>query len=114
MKVKMTIVHIIKSLLKSKIIYNFELIYRHGLVSGITSLSDFTVEINQPSFSWTSQIFNFRKMFLFLSGNLSFSFFTNTACKFWKDVNSIIHGKAIILLNQARILFNHQGQCLAG
>ena len=40
-------------------------------------------------------------MFLLLSGNLSFSFFTNAAYKFWKDVNSIIHGKTIILLNQA-------------
>ena len=38
-------------------------------------------------------------MFLFLSGNLSFSFFhTNTSCKCWKDVNSITHGKKIILL----------------
>ena len=37
MKVKMIIEHIIKALLKSKIIYSFELIYSHGLVSGITS-----------------------------------------------------------------------------
>ena len=44
MKVKMTIVRIIKALLKSKIIYNFELIYRHGLVSGITSLSMFLLK----------------------------------------------------------------------
>ena len=44
MKVKMTIVRIIKALLKSKIIYNFELIYRHDLVSGITSLSMFLLK----------------------------------------------------------------------
>ena len=25
------------------------------------------------------------------------------ACEFWKDVNSIMHGKTIILLNQARV-----------
>ena len=43
-------------------------------------------------------------MFLFLLGNLSFSFFTNAAYKFWKDVNGIIHGKTIIVLNQARVI----------
>ena len=60
MKVRMTIERIIKALLKSKIIYNFELIYNRGLVSGITSLSMFlaTEETSQP-FSWTSQIFGF-------------------------------------------------------
>ena len=39
MKVKMIIEYIIKVLLKSKIIYSFELFYSHDLVSGITSLS---------------------------------------------------------------------------
>ena len=39
MKVKMIIEHIIEALLKSKIVYSFELIYSHGLVSGINSLS---------------------------------------------------------------------------
>ena len=33
--------HIIKALLKSKVIYSFEPIYSHGLVFGITSLSKF-------------------------------------------------------------------------
>ena len=32
---------IIKALLKSKLIYSFELIYSHDLVSGVTSLSMF-------------------------------------------------------------------------
>ena len=39
MKVKMIIEHIIEALLKSKIVYSFELIYSHGLVSEINSLS---------------------------------------------------------------------------
>ena len=41
MKVKMIIEGIVKALLKSKIIYSFELIYNHGLVFGITSWSVF-------------------------------------------------------------------------
>ena len=36
--------HIIKALLKSKIVYRLELIYSHGLVSGITSLSMFLLK----------------------------------------------------------------------
>ena len=39
MKVKMNIEGIIIVLLKSKITYSFELIYSHGLVPEITSLS---------------------------------------------------------------------------
>ena len=39
MIVKMITEHIIKALWKSKIIYNFELIYSYGLVSGTTSSS---------------------------------------------------------------------------
>ena len=39
--IKMIIERIIKALLKSKIIYNFELICSHGLVSGITMMSIF-------------------------------------------------------------------------
>ena len=39
MTIKMIIERIIKALLKSKIVYSFELIYSHGLVSAITSLS---------------------------------------------------------------------------
>ena len=66
-KVKMIIERIMKALLKSKIIYNFELIYNHVLVSGITSRSVFTEETPKRSFSWGSQIFGFEKMLLFFS-----------------------------------------------
>ena len=41
MTVKITNERIIKALLKSKTNYSFQLIYSHGLVSGITSLSMF-------------------------------------------------------------------------
>ena len=41
MTVKIINERTIKALLKSKIIYSFELIYSHGLVSGTTSLSTF-------------------------------------------------------------------------
>ena len=41
MKVKMITKHIMKALLKSKLIYSLKLIYNHGLVFGITSLSMF-------------------------------------------------------------------------
>ena len=45
-------------------------------------------------------------MFLFFSGKLFFSFLINAACRFWKDVNSIIHGKTVVLLNKARVISN--------
>ena len=45
MTIKMIIEAIIKALLKSKIIYSFELIYSHGLVYGITSLITFLLMI---------------------------------------------------------------------
>ena len=61
----------------------------------------FTEKTRKPSFSWTSQIFGFEKMLLFSSENI---FFTNGACKFYKDKNSITHRKTIILLNQAQII----------
>ena len=78
--------------------YSFKLNYSHGLVSGITSLSTFWLTRPEALLAGTAK-FLLEKMFLFLSGNLSFSFFhTNTPCKCWKDVNSIKHGKKIILL----------------
>ena len=61
MKVKMIMERIMKAFLKSKIIYSFERIYNHGLVSGITSLSVFNEETLKPSFSWASQVFGFEK-----------------------------------------------------
>ena len=78
--------------------YSFKLNYSHGLVSGITNLSTFLLTRPEALLAGPAK-FLLGKMFLFLSGNLSFSFFhTSTACKCWKDVNSITHGKKIILL----------------
>ena len=65
MKVKMIMERIMKTILKSKIIYSFELIYNHGLVSGITSLGVFNEETLKPSFTWASQIFGFEKCLCF-------------------------------------------------
>ena len=45
--------------------------------------------------AWTNSIFDLEKIFLFSSGNLFFTFFTNAHCKFWKDVNVIMHGKTV-------------------
>ena len=70
MTVKMINERITKALLKSKIIYSFELIYSHGLVSGITSLS--MSDETQKPINWTSQIVGVEKMLLFLSGNVLF------------------------------------------
>ena len=69
--VKIIIVHIIKTLMAK---HGFELIYSHGLVSGIISLSNgFNDETRKPSFILTCQIFGFEKMLLlFLSGNVCF------------------------------------------
>ena len=41
--VKMIIEHDHKSIIEEQNIYNFELIYSHGLVSGITSFSMFSM-----------------------------------------------------------------------
>ena len=48
--VKMIVERIIKALFKSEMIYSFELIYTHGLVSGITSLSMFLLMTDPKSF----------------------------------------------------------------
>ena len=50
MTVKIIIKRIIKALLKSKLIYSFDLTYSHGLVSGITSLSMFL--LTRPASLW--------------------------------------------------------------
>ena len=92
MKVKMIMESIIKAFLKNKIIYSFELIYNHSLVSGITSLSVFNEETQKPSFSWASQIFGFEKCFCFHQ-DICFSFFANGACKFWKDIDIVLYMK---------------------
>ena len=81
MKVRMTIERIIKALLKSKIIYNFELIYNRGLVSGITSLSMFLLKrLASLLLAGLAKYLVFRKCFCFYQG--MFLFFTNAVCRF--------------------------------
>ena len=97
MKVKMIIGHIIKELLKSKVIYSFELIYSHGLVSGITSLS--MILLIRPEsllLAGLAKSLIFKKCFCFYQ-EICFSFVTNAICKFQKDINSVIHWQMIIL-----------------
>ena len=103
-KVKMIIGHIIKALLKSKVIYSFELIYSHGLVSGITSLS--MILLMRPEsvlLAGLAKFLIFKKCFCFYQ-EICFSFFTNAICNFQKDVNSVIHWQMIILKNQDRFI----------
>ena len=74
MAVKMINERIIKALLKSKIIYSFELVYSHVLVSGITNLSMFLLmKPKNLLLAGLAKSLVFKKMFLFLSGNM-FSF----------------------------------------
>ena len=70
MAVKMINERIIKALLKSKIIYSFELIYSHGLVSGITSLSMFLLMKPRNLLAGLAKSLVLKKMVLFLSGNM--------------------------------------------
>ena len=76
MAIKIIVEPIIKALLKSKIIYGFELIYSHDLVSGITSLSTFL--LMRPECLLLAKL---AKYFCFYQ-EICFSFFTNGACKF--------------------------------
>ena len=71
MTVKMINEHIINALLKSKIIYSFELIYCHGLVSGVTSLSMFLwMKPKSLLLAGLDKSLVLKKMLLFLSGNM--------------------------------------------
>ena len=71
MTVKMVNEHIINALLKSKIIYSFELIYCHGLVSGVTSLSMFLwMKPKSLLLAGLAKSLVLKKMLLFLSGNM--------------------------------------------
>ena len=80
---------IIKALLKSKIIYNFELIYNHDRVSAITSLSMFLLwRLESLLLAGLAKFLVLKKCFCFLQ-EVCFSFFKNGACKFQKDVNRI-------------------------
>ena len=55
--------------------YSFKLNYSHDLVSGITNLSTFLLTRPEALLAGPAK-FLLEKMFLFLLGNLSFSFFT--------------------------------------
>ena len=93
----MIIEHIIRVVLKNKMIDSFELIYGHVLVSGITSLSVLLlIRSESVLLAGLAKSLILKKCFCFYQ-QICFSFFTNGACKFWKDINSIIHGKTIIL-----------------
>ena len=94
----------IKASLKSKTVYSFELIYSHGLVSGKTSLSMFF--LGRPESVLLAGLAKplVLKKCLCCYQEICFSFFTNAVCKFQKDVNSIIHGKMIILRNQVQLI----------
>ena len=104
---------IIRALLKSKIIYSFETIYHHGLVSGITTLSIFL--LRRPENLLLAGLVKYLvlKNYFCLYKQICFSFFTNGTCKFsedkqyytWKDNNS---------LKSSPSNLNYQGQCLAG
>ena len=82
MIVKMIIERIVKALLKSKMIYSFELNYSRGLMSGITSLSMFLL-VKSESFllSGLGKSLVLKKCFRFYQ-EICFSFFTNGASKF--------------------------------
>ena len=80
--VKMTIERMIKTLLKRKIIYSFEIIYSRGLVSGITSFSMFLLMRSESLLlSGLAKYLVLKKCFCFYQ-EICFSFFTNVACKF--------------------------------
>ena len=91
MKVNMIIERIIKTLSNSKIIASFKLVYTHGLVSGITSLS--MILLRRPDYLLLAGLAKsqvLKKYFCFYR-EVYFSFFTNWVCKLWKDVNSFIN-----------------------
>ena len=74
MSIKIVIERIIKALLKSKIIYSFELIYSHGLVSGIPSLSMFlTMRLESLLLTGLAKSLVLKKCFCFYQ-EICFSF----------------------------------------
>ena len=75
MKVKMITESIIKELLKNKIVYSFELIYSHGLVSGVTSLSMFLLRKHESLLlARLAKSLVLKKCFCFYQG-ICFSFY---------------------------------------
>ena len=78
----MIIERIIRVVLKSKMIYSFELIYGHVLVSGITSLSMLLLTRSESLLlAGLAKSLILKKCFCFYQ-QICFSFFTNGACKF--------------------------------
>ena len=105
MIIKMIVERIIKELLKSKIIYSFELIYSPGLVPGITSLSMFVLMRPESLLSaGLAKSLVLKKCFCFHQEINVLAFLQMEHVNFRKDVNSIIHGKTVILQNQARAI----------
>ena len=78
--------------------YSFKLNYSHGLVSGITSLSTFLLTRPEALLAAPAKFLSEKCFYFYREIYLLVFFHTNTACKCWKDVNSITHGKKIILL----------------
>ena len=77
----MIIERIIRVVLKSKIIYSFELIYGHVLVSGITSLSVLLlIRSESLLLAGLAKSLIVKKCFCFYQ-QICFSFLTNGACK---------------------------------
>ena len=91
--VKMINEHIIKGLLKNKIIYRFKLIYSHARLSGITSLSMFLLmKSKNLLLAGLAKFLVLKKCFCFYQ-QMCFSFLPMEHVNFRK----IIHGKTIIL-----------------
>ena len=77
----MIIERIIRVVLKNKMIYGFELIYGHVLVSGITSLSMLLMMRSESLLlAGLAKSLILTKCFCFYQ-QIYFSFFTNGACK---------------------------------
>ena len=81
MTLKMIIERIVQALLKSKIIYSFELIYSHGLVSEITSFNMFLLMRPESLLlAGLGKSLVLKKCFYFYQEKC-FSFFINRGCK---------------------------------
>ena len=94
MTVKMIIERIIKNN-EEQSIYSFELIQSWSGAWDHQFEYVFTDETRKTSFSWTSQIFGFEKMLLFLSRNMFFYQWSmkilerRKQCYTWKDDHPI-------------------------
>ena len=83
MKVKMIIKRIMKALLIRKLIYSFDLIYNHGLVFGITSLSMFLLRrLKYLLLAGLAKSVVLRKVPFFSSAYMFYFFYLYGAIKF--------------------------------